>query len=114
MIKLVQSRDAWGTPDFKVVLKDEIEQLNPLLLPLQEGLSTGSHALDNNVEIMVLNFSETDDCIHAKAGILYQSIIAGCSCADDPTPVDERNEYCEVQINIDKLTGETTILLISE
>lgn len=114
MIKLVQSRDAWGTPDFKATLKRELEQLNPLLLPLQEGLSTGSHALDNNVEIMVLNFSETDDCIHARAGIFYQSIIAGCSCADDPTPVDEVNEHCEVELDINKLTAETTVKLIGE
>lgn len=112
MIKLVQSRDTWGTPDFKATLKRELEQLDISQLPLVQGMTQGSVPLEGSVEAMVLNFSETDDCVYAKVGIFYKSIIAGCSCADDPTPVDEVNEYCEVQIDIDKLTAESTILLI--
>lgn len=112
MIKLARSLDAWDSSDFKVILKRELEQLNPLLLPLQQGLTTRSHALDNHVEVMILNSSEADNCIRAKVGIFYKSIIAGCSCADDPTPVDECNEYCEIQLNIDRSTAETAVILI--
>jgi len=113
-IRLIQSLAAWGSPDFKSILKHEIEQLDTLLLPLQQGLTTGSHALDGNIEVMILSVSETEGTIHAKAAILYQSIIAGCSCADDPTPMDERNEYCEVRLDIEKSTAETTVTLINE
>ena len=108
-----QSLTAWGTADFKATIKRELEQLGVTQLPLQQGLTTGSHALDDNVEAMILNVSETDSSIHVKAGILYKSVIAGCSCADDPTPIDECNEYCEIQLDIDKLTAETAITLLA-
>jgi hypothetical protein len=49
-----------------------------------------------------------------KAGIFYTGVIAGCSCADDPTPVDELNEYCVVQFDIDRMTAETTVRLLAE
>ncbi|MEZ5541890.1 MAG: hypothetical protein R3F42_07590 [Pseudomonadota bacterium] len=49
--------------------------------------------------------------IHARAGLFYTGIIAGCSCADDPTPVEEQAEYCVVDITIDRLTGAATIRL---
>ena len=52
--------------------------------------------------------------ILVKAGIFYTGIIAGCSCADDPTPLDEQNEYCELELNINKETAETTIVLLEE
>jgi hypothetical protein len=38
----------------------------------------------------------------------------GCSCADDPTPDSKNNEYCVVQLDIDKTTAETTIDLVTE
>lgn len=113
MIKLVSSLAAWGTADFKIVLKHELEQLGVAELPLQQGLTTGSHALDGNIEVMILNFSEKENCIQVKAGIFYNSIIAGCSCADDPTPIDEVNEHCEVQVDIDKSTAEATVTLLT-
>jgi hypothetical protein len=47
-----------------------------------------------------------------KAGVFYTGIIAGCSCSDDPSPVDEQNEYCDLLFTIDKLTAETQITLL--
>ena len=113
-IRLVQSRDAWGTPDFKPTLKRELGQMGVAELPRQQGLSSGSVALDDDVEAMILSVSETETVIHAKAGIFYQSIIAGCSCSDDPTPTDVCNEHCEVQLEIDKSTADTSIRLVIE
>ena len=51
--------------------------------------------------------------IRVKAGLAYNGIIAGCSCSDDPTPIDETNEYCEVLFSINKETAETTVELFS-
>ena len=112
MIRLIQSLAAWGSSDFKTVLKQELGQLGNSELPLQQGLSSGSVALDDNVEAMIIAVSETDTAIHAKAGIFYQSIIAGCSCSDDPTPTDICNEHCEVMVKIDKSTANTTVTLL--
>jgi len=114
MVKLTTALNAWGTPEFKGVLKAEIEKLGAEHLPLQQGLSTGSYALDNKLDVMIISVSEDDAVIRAKAGIFYTGIIAGCSCADDPTPVDEHSEYCEVRLDIDRITAETRIALSPE
>ena len=112
MIRLAKTLDAWGSASFEGALKAEIEQLDVDQLPLQQGLSTTSHVADSPHKVIVIRISDDEDFIRVKAGIFYSGIIAGCSCADDPTPVDEQTEYCEVQIEISKLTAEATITLI--
>jgi len=114
MIQLTKSLNAWGTPDFEDILKSEIEQLGAEQLPLQQGLSTSSYALDDKLKVRVISVSEEAGFIRAKIGIFYSGIIAGCSCADDPTPVEEQVEYCVVQIDINKITAETTVALLAE
>lgn len=114
MIRLIQARDAWGTPGFADALKKELEQLDAGALPLQQGLSTSSHALGTHLRVLIHAICEEAGFIRARAGIFYSGIIAGCSCADDPTPVDEQNEYCDVRVDIDKQTGEATIVLLAD
>jgi len=114
MIRLTKSLGAWGTPEFRETLKREIEGMGAGHLPLQQGLSAGSYALDHGLQAMILGVSEGQTTIQVHAGIFYSGIIAGCSCADDPTPVDEHSEYCEVQLDIDKATGETAVALRSD
>ena len=114
MIRLTKSLNAWGTPDFKDILKAEIEQMGAEQLPLQQGLSTSSYALDDKLHALIINVTEEANFIRAKVGIFYTGIIAGCSCADDPTPVEEQTEYCVVQLDINKMTAETTVALLAE
>lgn len=114
MIRFHNSLNAWGRPDFEAVLKQEIAQMERALLPLQQGLSSGSHATDRPVSAMIIRADEDEGVIRVKAGIFYTSIIAGCSCADDPTPISENNEYCEVQIDIDRATAETSVTLLAD
>ena len=83
-------------------------------LPLQQGLSTGSYVIDTKLNAMIIGVSEIAGFIRIKAGIFYSGIIAGCSCADDPTPVNEESEYCVVQLDINKKTAETTVILLAE
>jgi hypothetical protein len=83
-------------------------------MPLQQGLSQTSHACDDNISIMIIGVSEESDFIHAKAGIFFTGIIPGCSCADDPAPVNEHTEYCEVRFDINKITAETAIVLLQD
>lgn len=111
---MTQSRNAWGTSEFESVFKHEIEQLDAGQLPLQQGLKTGSYALDGKHKAMVIGVSEAADAIHVKAGIFYSGILTGCACADDPTPVNQESEYCVVQMRIDKRTAETTVTLLPE
>jgi len=114
MIRLIKTLNAWGTPDFEGILKAEVERLDTDQLPLQQGLATSSHVTDSSRTAIIIRVTDDERYIRVRAGIFYSGIIAGCSCADDPTPVDEQNEYCEVQIEIHKQTAETTVALLAE
>lgn len=112
MIRLPDSLAAWGGPAFGETLKREIQQLDAAHLPLQQGLSRTSYATDRPHTAVLLGVKDDARCIHARVGIFYAGIIAGCSCADDPTPVDEVEEFCEVRVTIDKATAVATIALL--
>jgi len=114
MIRLPRSRNAWGTPEFKDVFKQEFERIEAAFLPLQQGLTLSSHVSDQAFQVMILGVSEETGLIRVKAGIFYAGIIAGCSCADDPTPIDAQTEYCVVQISIDRTTADATVTLLEE
>lgn len=112
MIRFRQSLDAWGRPNFESVLKAEVEALDPDLLPLQAALSRTSFAIGEGFRTRLLAISGGNGTLRVKMGIFYAGIIAGCSCADDPTPIDDIDEYCEVEFAIDRRTGEATVTLI--
>ena len=114
MINLANALLAWGSPDFNSVLKQEIQQIDKSLLPLQQGLSQSSYVGTECINAVILNISESTNSIYAKTGIFYSGVIAGSCCADDPTPIDEQSEYCELQFDIDKQSGDTLVTLIQE
>lgn len=98
--------------NFKRVFKAELAELKHSLLPLQQGLSQSSYVSDEKISAVILNVSETDQIYKIKTSIFYTGIIAGCSCADDPTPQDTQNEQCDILLVIDKLTAKTTAALL--
>ena len=112
MIQLTKTLNAWGTPDFEGILKGEVEKIPADQLPLQQGLSTSSHMTDSQHKVIIIAVADKEAFIQVTAGIFYSGVIAGCSCADDPTPVDEQNEYCEVLLEINKKTAEATVALL--
>jgi len=111
---LTLSLAAWQTPDFDAVFKAEVKQLDPDLLPLQQGLAHSSVAKADDLAISILETTASALEIQVRAGLLYAGIIAGCSCADDPTPIDEINEYCEVRFVIDRATGAASVTLLRD
>ena len=111
MIRLDKALHSWGTPDFKAILKQEVARVADHL-PLQQGLTTGNYVTDAPVTVMINSVAEMENIIRIRAGIFYQGILGGCSCADDPTPTSESNEYCEVQLDIDRATAEAVVSLI--
>ena len=106
--------EAWGTPAFRDVLKAALEQLSVEQLPLQQGLSQSSYACDDNIRVVIISVAEKSGLIRATAEIFYTGMIPGCSCADDPAPIDEYTEHCEVRIDINMQTAETVVSLLSE
>lgn len=69
-------------------------------------------ALDHDLKIIVHEFRQEGNRVLAKLGAFYSGITAGCSCADDPTPVDETPEYCELSLVMDLDTGKAQIELL--
>ncbi len=114
MIRLSQVLNAWGTPDFETVLKQEIAQLDTAQLPLQQGLINGNYVADTPLTVVINRIAETDHAILVTAGIFYEGLLGGCSCAGDPTTASKSSEYCEVRLDINKTTAETTVALVTE
>jgi hypothetical protein len=114
MIRLDNALRAWRSPDFKDTLKQEIESMDAVLLPLQQGLTTGNYAITDHLTAMINSVSEANDHICVTAGIFYMSVTGGCSCADDQAAVNANNEYCTVRLDIDKKTAATTVSLVPE
>ncbi len=112
MITLKDSHKAWGSADFNRCFKAEVEQLPTVDLPLQQALQHTSYVSSEPFTIMVLAASDDSALIHVKAGAFYSGIIAGCSCVDDPTPMSTVAEHCELQFDIDKHSGATTVTLL--
>jgi hypothetical protein len=112
MIRLDKTLNAWGTPGFADILKQEISQLGADHLPLQQGLSNGNYVTADPITVIINNVAEMENVIRIKAGIFYQGVMGGCSCADDPAPASESNEYCEVQLEIDKATAVAAVALV--
>ena len=113
MFELPLSLKAWNTDAFDSTFKREISSLDADLLPLQQGLQNSSYAISDKLAVTILNTEHDNKTITIKAGLFYNGIIAGCNCADDPTPVDETNEYCEVFVRIERQTAYGTIELAS-
>lgn len=111
MFNMPLSLKAWNTDSFDSTFKHEILSLNTDLLPLQQGLRNGSYAISDRLAVIILNTEHDNRSITIKAGLFYNGVIAGCNCADDPTPIDETNEYCEVLVCIDRQTAHGAIEL---
>ena len=102
---LPESLAAWQTPAFNATFCREVAQLEHATLPLQQALAIGSHVAERAPQVMVLSSDSSDRHLEIKAGIFFSTVIAGCNCADDPTPLEENNEYCELLFRIDRQTG---------
>ncbi|WP_455376588.1 hypothetical protein [Kaarinaea lacus] len=114
LIRLETLLKAWPSDNFPDIVKQEIEKLDVSMLPLQQGLSQGNYVTDEKINVMVISVTSEESSILVKTGIFYSSVIAGCNCADDPTPVDTLPEYCVVQFDINKITADTSVQLITE
>jgi hypothetical protein len=110
---LTRSAAAWNNPAFEATLVDELSALGPhhpaLRHLLQAGLTQTSAVAEAPLGIQVLGRSAAGGRIQVRLGIFYAGVIAGCNCADDPTPVDTITEHCEALIDIDPATGEAWV-----
>ena len=112
MFHLPLSLEAWGHEYFDEVFIQEIKTIDAEQLPLQQGLQHSAYASADKLSAIILQREANETEILLKTALFYTGVIAGCSCADDPTPLDEVNEYCEALFSIDKKTALCTVLLL--
>lgn len=98
----------WRSERFRQTLKGEIEGLEGGALPLQRGATRAGLVNDRDITASILGTSEDGDCIRARVGVFFSVTLAGCSCGDEPSP---ENDYCEIQVTIDKTTAEARFAL---
>ncbi|GAB6042407.1 hypothetical protein [Endothiovibrio diazotrophicus] len=114
MTYLPDTLAAWGSPRFETVLKAEIEGLDAAHLPLQQGVIHGSYYSGGPVQAVLVSADEDPSTLHLRIGLFYTSVIAGCNCADDPTPMDEYREHCQIGVDLDRESGRATIVLLED
>lgn len=107
--RLPESLASWQTETFSETFCKEVAGLPLGTLPLHQALAMGSHVVDRAPQVMLLSSTSDDAHLEVKTGLFFNSVLAGCSCADDPTPQDENNEYCEMLLRIDRQTGMTVV-----
>ncbi len=113
MIHLPKTRDAWNSAEFDRILKSELEAIDANLLPLQQGLALSSRVSEQSFNVIVVGSEASAAAIRCRVTIIYAGIIAGCSCADDPTPLDSVTECCELQLEVDRVTAKTKVTLLN-
>ncbi len=111
-IRFPLTLQALDSDAFKKTFKAEVLSLGASSLPLQQGLRYSSYANGDSLSASILNIEVSDTVINIKAGLFYTGIISGCNCADDPSPIDEYNEYCEVLFTIDRKNAAASVVLI--
>jgi hypothetical protein len=102
---------AFGTPAFAAALAAALEALPADALPLSAGLSRTGAVAPGPHAVRVIAVREEAGTVEVRVGIFYQGIDAGCSCADDPTPVEPQPEYCECRLRLDLSTGRARLWL---
>lgn len=107
-MRLPESIRAWGTTDFAATLKRELA-VHADELPLQQALSGTSSVVEEAITVVLLGADADETVIRVKVGIFFAGILAGCSCADDPTPIEPQNEYGKWLITIDRQSGAARI-----
>lgn len=111
---LVDSLAAWGRADFLACFVRECEALSPDCLPLQRALAYSSVVAEAPFRLIPHAVHETAQGFIVTAGVMFEGVIAGCSCADDPTPVPTQTEYCELALHVDRCTGQLRAELLPD
>lgn len=111
MVQLPAAVLAWNTPTFAATLKQELEAIGGAPLPLQQALAVSNAVFDDRIEVIFIAATEEHGRIRAKVGIFFAGIVAGCACADDPTPIPTQTEYGEFALTLDMTTAVADIKL---
>lgn len=91
-----------GASDFDERVVKMIHRLGPETLRLQDASRYGSYALQDELSLSLLSWTENAEEVRLRVSLFFTSVIAGCSCADDPTPLDKVNEHAVLTVTLNK------------
>jgi len=100
MSVLSKSLAAWESPKFSQTLLQELRALKPGVLPLH---GEGGLIDFSEITISITKLGSDEDCLKVRVGVFFSEIVAGGSCGFESEP---QQKYCDVQIKIDRKTGE--------
>ncbi|MES9897448.1 MAG: glucosamine--fructose-6-phosphate aminotransferase [Sedimenticola sp.] len=109
MTKLINTLRDWQSESFNQTLKDELTSLKSGTLPLHLATTQGGIVDDSDVAVTVLGAADEGRSIRARVGVFFSEVIGGCSCGDDPLTASAN---CEMEIRIDKTSGEAEFNII--
>jgi hypothetical protein len=109
MPRLLSALRDWGSDAFSRSLKSEIERVPTGTLPLAAATTQGGYVDDSKVTATLLSATDDTQRILARVGVFFTEVVMACSCGEDPT---EANAYCELQVGIDKTTGDALFSLV--
>jgi len=99
----------WETDDFPDALLRDLQGLQPDALLLHKVGDWGGPRDSDSFTITILKITDDRQQVHVRVSVFFTEIIAGCSCGDEPTPI---NGYCELLMSINKSTAETHIEIV--
>lgn len=99
---------AWEHGTFSETFIEEMASISPDELPLIKLLRYGSDIVDQP-SFMILGSEADEKAINIRSGVFFCSVLGGCNCADDPSPLDRHNEYGELTFSIDRLDASTSV-----
>jgi len=106
-------RTARSTPEeVEAVFKAELAATSPDELPLQQGMAHGNVAKGDGLTAMVIRTEVEPERYRIRAGLFFSSLVAGCACHNDPTPMADEAEYCEADFVIRRPDGATQASLV--
>ncbi len=85
--------------------------LGPGALPLQKGAAYGGVVDDSNLAVSILRSSDAGSAIVVRVGVFFTEVIAGCNCDEEPQSIPA---YCELRVDIDKLSAEAEMTLVPD
>jgi len=110
---LTDTLHAWGTPEFKHCFTSELEKIPADQLPLQQALEHTSRVSNEPFTVTMISSSDDPACIHVKAGVFYSGIVDPGACIEDQASLNTVTEHCELQVDIDKKSGNATVILLN-
>jgi hypothetical protein len=113
-MKLPHSVEHRGMSDFNTVLSEELRTLPVGALPLDKAMRQGNMVSDQPPQFMINDRRDENGYLKVRIGVFFHSVIGGCSCADDPTPIDLINEYTELEININLADASASVAIIDD